>query len=450
MRRRADNHSVMINRNISAISTASGVGGVAIIRVSGDGALSVAAKIFRPLKNVRVEDFVPNVMYAGNILCDGFTDFGMCVYFRAPKSFTGEDVVEFHCHGGTEIARGVLKATFSNGAVPAERGEFTKRAFLNGKLSLSSAEGMIDMINAESLAELRAGNMLYAEKLSNEVRGIQSRLTDILAGIAADVDYPEEDVEASELADVKDDLVKIGKQLETLLRSYEGGKKIKSGITVALCGKPNVGKSSLLNALLGYDKAIVSPVAGTTRDAVEGTVEIGGVKYRLYDTAGLRERADAIEAEGIGRAKKILASADLVLAVTDDGEYAGIEGVSDGAEVIKIYNKCDVAAPRTSGYDLKVSAVTGEGIDGLKKRMADAVCGGVSLDGAYVVEERHYAALLRAKQSASAAADAVGNQPLDLVSIAIRECWNALGEITGETANEEIIDTVFAKFCVGK
>jgi len=194
----------MNEKLISAISTPSGTGGVAIIRVSGEGALELAAKMFAPAGNMCVSDFQPNRMYTGKILCDGFYDFGMCVFFKAPKSFTGEDVVEFHCHGGAELARGVLKATFNAGARAAERGEFTKRAFLNGKLSLSAAEGMADMINAESLAQVRAGFSLYTESLTNEGRLLQALLTECLASIDAEVDYPEEDLQADTAAEQQD------------------------------------------------------------------------------------------------------------------------------------------------------------------------------------------------------------------------------------------------------
>jgi tRNA modification GTPase len=387
-------------------------------------------------------------MYTGNIIADGFTDFGMCVYFKAPKTFTGEDVVELHCHGGVQIARGVLKATFDNGARSAERGEFTKRAFLNGKLSLSSAEGMVDMINAESLAEIRAGSMLYSEKLSKTLKEIQNKLTDILAGISADIDYPEEDVEATELGGVKQDITQIDNQLKALINSYDCGKKIKQGVTVALCGKPNVGKSSILNSLLGYDKAIVSSIAGTTRDAVEGTIELEGIKYNLIDTAGLRERADEIEAIGIEKAKNIVSSADVILLVSENGENSGID--ENDARVIKVFNKCDICAPQFKNFDVCVSAKTGEGLDKLKALIKEKAVGDVSLDKAYIIEERHNDALKRAHQHLQSAISAIGQYPLDVITIDIMNAWSAIGEITGETANEEIINTVFAKFCVGK
>ncbi len=440
----------MLNENIAAISTADGVGGVAIIRISGDSPVCVAKKIFAPSGKTPVEDFEPYRMYPGKILCDGFEDFGLCVYFKAPKSFTGEDVVELHCHGGSQIARGVLKAALSNGARMAANGEFSKRAFLNGKLSLASAEGLIDMINASSLAEVRAGNMLYNEKLTEKVKELQSELKDILAGISADIDYPEEDVAATQLSDVDARLNAVDGRICTMIDSYDGGRKIKSGVTVALCGAPNAGKSSLLNALIGYDKAIVSPRAGTTRDAVEGVIQIDGVKYNLYDTAGIREHADEIESAGISIAKKIVASADVIVYVCE-GAYVPLEGVAeDDPRLIKVFNKCDVSSAGSDKFDISVSAKTSENIQELKKLMSARALGAHSLGSAYITEERHYEALCRASASLRNAVGAIGAFPLDIISLDINDAWSALGEITGETANEEIISEVFAKFCVGK
>lgn len=432
---------------ISAISTPAGTGGVAIIRVSGNGALGVAEQIFSPYGGIAVNGFEPYRMYLGKINCRDFSDVGLCVYFKAPKSFTGEDVVEFHCHGGTEIARGVLKATYAAGARAAERGEFTKRAFVNGKLSLSSAEGLIGMINADSLAEVRAQGMVYAEKLTESVRGLQEKLKDILAQIAADTDYPEEGIAETELVGVDGQLRDIISALDTLVAAYSAGKLIKSGVTVAICGAPNVGKSSLLNALLGYEKAIVSPVAGTTRDAVEGVISIDGVKYNLLDTAGIRERAGDIESIGIERAKRALAVADVVLCVSDDGDFSAADGV-EASRLIKVSSKSDLAEP--SGGDVAVSSVNGDGIEALKSLIAKKSVDGKSLDSAFVIEERHYQALVRACEKLKQAVANINSFPLDLISLDIREGWRILGEITGETADEEIINTVFAKFCVGK
>lgn len=436
-----------MEENISAISTAAGTGGVAIIRISGKNPLEIAKNMFSPAGKTPVEKFLPNYMYAGEIDGGGFKDYGMCVYFKAPKSFTGEDVVELHCHGGVQIARGILSKTVSLGARAAEKGEFTKRAFINGKLSLASAEGMIDMINAESLASLRAGSMLYNEKLSGEIVGLQNSLKNILAAIAADIDYPEEDLEGVNSQKIAEDVKAVSEKLSALASSYSCGKKIKEGVTVAVCGKPNTGKSSLLNALLGYDKAIVSAEAGTTRDAVEGAVDIGGVKYNLTDTAGIRENAGDIESIGIERAKKILASADIILSVTDGSGEADLSGAS-GA-VIRVFNKCDLKKADGS-YDCIVSAKTGEGLENLKKVIAQKAVGELSLDKAYIIEKRHYSALVRADGALQSAINNAGTYSVDILSIDLTEAWEALGEITGETANEQIIDTVFKKFCVGK
>lgn len=304
------------------------------------------------------------------------------------------------------------------------------------------------MINAESLAEVRAGGLLYSEKLTSEVKKIQSRLTDMLAQIAADCDYPEEGIEETELGGVENDLRAVCLRLEALVKAYSGGKFIKSGVSVAICGAPNVGKSSLLNALLGYDKAIVSPLAGTTRDAVEGTLEIGGVKYNFTDTAGIRAEAGEIESIGIERAKRALNSADLVVCVSDCGDFSAALNVSD-SRLVKVFSKTD-SNEAYGDYDVAISSATGEGLEKLQSLIARKVTGTSSLENAYVIEERHYLALKRAAEKLCAAADGVKDFPLDLISLDIREGWRILGEITGETADEEIINTVFAKFCVGK
>ena len=446
----------MREENISAIATPAGRGGVAIIRVSGESPLSIAEKMFTPVGKTAVRDFQPYRMYAGTIDGGAFTDFGLCVYFKAPASYTGEDIVEFHCHGGENIARGILKQTFALGARSATRGEFTKRAFLNGKLSLSSAEGVADMINAESDAEVKAGYLLYSEKLTEKVRAFQAELTTLLAGVDVSVDYPEEDIEEQHICELKSALVEMERRLSALCASYATGKKIKTGVTVALCGKPNTGKSSLLNKLLGYDKAIVSNVAGTTRDAVEGTIEINGKKFNLYDTAGVRESADAIETIGIDRAEAIIRSADVAVFVADltqglDEEDARVLAMVQDKPLIKIINKADIDFDDTeTDADVRTSAVTGEGIERLKTLLYEKSFSSLTEDAAFLIEERHYDALTRAQTHLKNAIFACESQPLDLIGIDIKCAWDMLGEITGETATERIIEEIFAKFCVGK
>lgn len=447
----------MMEENIAAIATAAGKGGVAIIRISGKNPLGLAAQMFTPIGKTPVCDFKPYHMYAGNIDGGTFTDFGLCVYFKAPHSYTGEDIIEFQCHGGENIARGILKRAFALGARSAEKGEFTKRAFLNGKLSLSSAEGVADMINAESDAEVRAGYQLYSEKLTKAVKDMQSQLTTALAQIDVTIDYPdefEEDLD-QEVSKVQTAIQTALESLDELSKQYAVGKKIKSGVTVAICGKPNTGKSSLLNTLLGYDKAIVSNIAGTTRDAVEGTMEIDGKKFNLYDTAGVRDSGDQIESIGIKRAEAIIQSADVAIFVADLTQGISEEDIRvlemlKGKPIIKIINKADLLRDETDNdADVMVSTLTGEGIAKLKRKLCEMSFGN-SLHEAFLIEERHYNALLRAKSALENALAACEYAPLELVAVDVKGAWDALGEITGETATESIIGEIFAKFCVGK
>ena len=447
----------MQEENISAIATAAGKGGVAIIRVSGATALALAAKMFTPVGKIRVEDFEPYRMYPGRIDGGAFTDFGLCVYFKAPASYTGEDIVEFHCHGGENLARGILKQTFRLGARSATKGEFTKRAFLNGKLSLSSAEGLADMINGESDAEVKAGFLLYSEKLTNAAKSLQAQLKTLLAGIDVSVDYPEEDIEEQHIAELKISLLSLCQNLDGLLAGYATGKKIKSGVTVALCGKPNTGKSSLLNRLLGYEKAIVSEIAGTTRDAVEGTIEIKGRKFNLYDTAGVRESGDRIENIGIERAESLIKAADIAVFVADssrgvDEEDGKVLDMLKGKPLIKVINKIDLTHDETdTDADVLTSAVTGEGMGKLKELLYDKSFSERGEDAAFLIEERHYDALRRSKDALRRAIVACETcAPLDLIGIDVKAAWDALGELTGETATEAIINEIFEKFCVGK
>ncbi len=445
-----------MNKTISAISTAPGVGGVAIIRVSGENALQIAEKMFRPLGKTKVFDFEPYKMYVGEIDGGTFTDFGMCVYFKAPRSYTGEDMIEFHCHGGIAITQGILKKTFELGAVPASRGEFTKIAFLNGKMSLSSCEGLIDMINSESVGEVKAGYYLYREKLYRKVCDMQDKLTFALAYINAGIDYPEEGVTEDNYDEILASVTEVRDEISTMISKYGTGRKIKNGVKVVILGRPNTGKSSLLNRLLDYDKAIVSSVAGTTRDAVEGEIDIDGVRYTFYDTAGIRESGDEIESVGIEKSLKLLRSADICL-VTLDGSVPLSEDddkiLEDTKETerIIVVNKTDIAKNHDIKGDVYISAKNGDGIDGLKNLLQQKALGGKIDAGAdFITEERHLIALKDAFESLEEAINGFSVVSADLASIDITNAWSSLGEISGETANEAIINEIFGKFCVGK
>lgn len=444
----------MKNDNIAAISTALGAAGVAVIRISGDTPLTVAEKLFKPLGKISVGDFEPNKMYVGEINADDFCDFGMCVFFKAPRSFTGENVVEFHTHGGAAIVKGVLKKILASGARLAERGEFTKRAFMNGKLSLSSAEGLIDMINSETESGVRAGYALYREKLTAKITEMQNVLLDAVSQIDVDMDFPEEDLEATSEARVRVDLENVLAQTEKLISTFRTGRVLKNGVKVGIVGKPNTGKSSLLNALLSYDKAIVSGIAGTTRDVVEGAIDVDGVRFNLYDTAGIRDTDDEIEHVGVAMSEKTVKECDALLFVADAGDiteedekiYASVKDKN----VIFVVNKTDLSDEKDERADVYISAASGENVEELKKMLYERFVGKVDTNADYLCEERHLAALSAARDKISSALSVLGKEPLDILAIDVRAAWQSLGEITGKTATEEIINNIFSKFCVGK
>lgn len=444
----------MKNDNIAAISTALGAAGVAVIRISGDTPLTVAEKLFKPLGKISVGDFEPNKMYVGEINADDFCDFGMCVFFKAPRSFTGENVVEFHTHGGTAIVKGVLKKILASGARLAERGEFTKRAFMNGKLSLSSAEGLIDMINSETESGVRAGYALYREKLTAKITEMQNVLLDAVSQIDVDMDFPEEDLEATSEARVRDDLENVLAQTEKLISTFRTGRVLKNGVKVGIVGKPNTGKSSLLNALLSYDKAIVSGIAGTTRDVVEGAIDVDGVRFNLYDTAGIRDTDDEIEHVGVAMSEKTVKECDALLFVADAGDiteedekiYASVKDKN----VIFVVNKTDLSDEKDERADVYISAASGDNVEELKKMLYERFVGKVDTNADYLCEERHLAALSEARDKIASALSVLGKEPLDILAIDVRAAWQSLGEITGKTATEEIINNIFSKFCVGK
>lgn len=443
----------MHSENIAAISTALGAAGVAVIRISGDDPLSVADRVFKPVGKTCVREFEPNKMYVGEIVADGFCDYGMCVYFKSPKSFTGEDTVELHSHGGTAIVKGILEKVLCSGARLAERGEFTRRAFMNGKMSLSSAEGLINMINSETESGVRAGYALYREKLTEDIGKMQEILLDTLSSIDADMDFPEEDLEKPTLSKAEKDLKEVLNRIDKLLATFKTGRVLKNGVKVGIIGKPNTGKSSLLNALLSYDKAIVSSKAGTTRDIVEGGIDYNGVRFNFYDTAGVRETDEEIERFGVELSKKVARQCDLVLFVADSEKLVQEEKkIYDEykEKCLFVVNKIDLGVGNHKNADIFVSAKMGDNIEKLKELIYDKSVGKVDLNGDYLCEERHYDALKNAREKLVCAINVIDKEPLDVIAIDIKAAWEKLGEITGKTATEEIINNIFSKFCVGK
>lgn len=440
---------------IVAITTPIGTGGVAIVRLSGASAIKIADKLFSS-RGKKPSEFLARELVVGKFEYHGFFEQCMCVVFVAPNSFTGENVVEFQCHGGIKIAEKILSACLESGARMAQNGEFSLRAFLNGKLSLSEAEGMIDMINAETDAELSAGYKLMSGKLTKKVREFEASLVDCISELEVSFDYPEEDIEYSSREDIKKRLNKLKIEIGALIDSYQTGNIIKNGINVVICGKPNVGKSSLLNALLKKDKAIVTSVAGTTRDSIEDTFEINGVKVNIVDTAGIRETTDKVEKIGVQNAKKKLAGADLVLFVVDGSTPLDTEDEEIYRKVKKqkhliVVNKADKKQAVSIDSAIVISSKKGENLKALTDAIYEkTVKGEIYASNLVVTNARHVECLKRAQKSICHTLAEIDSQTLDLISIDLNEAYTAIGEITGDTSNEKILDSIFSKFCLGK
>ena len=440
---------------IAAIATPLGTGAVGIIRMSGEKARELAAKIFEPFKLESFSDAVPYMMYLGKLECGGVRDKALAVYFAAPNSYTGEDVVELHCHGGAALLKHVLEGVCGSGARIADRGEFTRRAFLNGKMDLSDAEGVIDMINGESAAAVNAGYRLATGGTSAAVRALTAPLLDVTAHMEAALDYPEEMEEESRLA-AAPVIKELIEKTRALLATCRTGSLIKNGVTVAIVGETNVGKSSLLNALTGRERAIVTDVAGTTRDSIEETLEWRGVALRFIDTAGIRQSKDLVEKLGIDRSRSIAHSSDIVLLVRDGSRPSNAEnsdlldGISANTPVLEVVNKSDIAQKEGKNAFF-ISAKTGENIDALKDRIVETVLGkNIDAGGELITSARHKEALQRALTSLTSARDHFDEVPAECTLLDLRAAYNAYGEITGDTADEKIIDAIFSKFCLGK
>ena len=439
---------------IVAISTPLGSGGIGIIRMSGYGAKEIASKVFSTKKLASFIEATPNYMYLGNIDEGSVKEKCFAVYFKAPNSYTGEDVVELQCHGGVALINKIVDLLLSKGAKLADRGEFTRRAFINGKMALADCEGVIEMINADSDASLNAGYRLMEGKLTKQIVALQDEITDLLARGEASLDYPEElEEEVDEYTREKMKSVKA--EIEDLVNSYTYGRIVKEGVKVALVGKTNVGKSSMLNVFLGKDRAIVTDIAGTTRDVIEESVERDGIKITFIDTAGIRESDDVVEKAGIEKAKSELKNSDIVLYVVDATDKAydeEFERLLDGKKVIRVVNKIDkIKDAKFEEGVLYVSCKTGENVGLVLDEIVKTVTEGkVTQGGETVVLKRHYQAIVEAKKSIDEVFDNYDMMDNCLRLMELKNAWNKLGEVTGTTATEDIIDAIFSKFCLGK
>ncbi len=430
---------------ICAISTAVGNGGVAIIRISGDRALSIGATVFEKLgKNPK-----PRYAIFGKICFEDIRDEALALYFPAPNSFTGEDVVELQIHGGYYLAQSLVKYLISQGARLAERGEFSRRAVLNGQMDMSKAEGIIDIINATSNSQLRAGSSLLAGAMTQYVGALQDELTELMCEVNVALDYPEHDIEYITAQKIAQKCTEIIQKIDQKLATAETGALVKNGVNVVLAGKPNAGKSSILNALLGYERAIVTEVAGTTRDTVSESYEYNGVRFNIIDTAGIRDTADIVEGAGIDRAKREIQHADIVLHITDAGD-SGTETI-EAKNIIKIANKIDKNSSTKITCDIAVSAKTGDNIETLRQMIFDkTINSSVLLGGDFLTNTRHIECLRDARAALTDTIQNCQDATIDCLAVTLMQAWNKLGEITGESASEKILNEIFARFCLGK
>lgn len=454
-----------MDTTIAAICTAQGEGGIGVIRISGDDSLRIADKVFKNINNKKVADMKGYTAAFGKVCNNGEEiDEAVVLVYRAPHSYTGENVVEISCHGGIFITKQVLRAVLDNGAVPAQAGEFTKRAFLNGKIDLTEAESVIDIISAKSRSAARAALCVKDGALRRKIDKIKEDLLSQAAHLSAWADYPEEDivdVSDEELFATFDNSVKV---LQGLLDTYDSGQAVKQGIDTVIAGRPNVGKSTLMNLLTGCEKSIVTDIPGTTRDVVEDTVVLGDVILRLSDTAGLRDTEDRVEQIGVDRAKKRLEQCGLLLAVFDnnqilnDDDYELIKNAKN-ATTIAIINKIDLEQKLDTDFIndnfenvVYISAKSGECREELTKAV-EKIAGTANLNPSEGIlsNERQRLAVANALSSVVEAKSTLeAGLTYDAVTVSLEDAISNLLELTGESTSDEVIDRVFHNFCVGK
>ena len=449
---------------IAAISTGLCVSAIGIIRLTGNGCAKIAGSVFTLNNGCSLED-APNRKLMLGTLKDKqgrIIDQCMAVFTRGPHSYTGEDTVEFHCHGSPAVLSAGLEALYLAGARPAKRGEFTKRAFLNGQLGLTQAEAVIDLIEADTADAAANAAGQVGGRLQKKLAPIYNDLRDICTHFHAVLDYPDEDIEDFGLQNYSTTLRSAAKELYALLQTYGQGKILRQGVAAAIVGKPNVGKSSLLNALAGYERVIVTEIAGTTRDTVEETVMLGSTRLRLIDTAGIRDTEDKIEAMGVERSKKEAENADLVIFVCDGSEPLTnedrevIDVCLDMPNTIALINKSDLGA-KVQPSDLPFSTIipicakTGEGLTQLADVVDLMFAGNTPCDGSILTNARQYDAIRRAYESMEQAIRGLqlGLTP-DAVLTDVETAMEAMGEVTGATVREDITARIFERFCVGK
>ena len=452
----AGKERMIAGETMAAISTPTGEGAIALVRVSGIDAIAVADKIFRGKE--KPSRFVSHVQHFGEILdgADRLIDQVMLSIHRAPASYTGEDLIEISCHGGALVSAKVLEACLRAGARAARPGEFTERAFLNGKMDLTQAEAVIDLIRAKTDLALRSATEQLEGRLGEKIRKIRDELISLLAHIDASIDFPEEGIAPDEGKTLRARLDSVREEIATLLATADQGRILREGVRVVIYGATNAGKSSVLNRLLGYDRVIVSETHGTTRDTIEETVNLDGVPIRLLDTAGLRASTSELEREGIARTEKSLQLADLRLHIADRNESRPPhfdERAGDANEIV-VLNKTDL--PENSDWKnfhaVRISCVTGEGLAQLQKEiLARITRQNLRPESTVAINTRHRDCLRRALESSDRAATAMGEALApEYIAVDLNEALRAVGEVIGAIDVEQILDSVFGQFCIGK
>ena len=456
----------MIEDTIAAIATPLGEGGIAIIRISGIKAVNVGDSVFQPLskaKNHLANSKSHTIHYGYIYLNKQRLDEVMVSVMRGPSTFTREDIIEINCHGGIQATKAVLDAVLKAGARLAAPGEFTKRAFLHGRIDLTQAEAVLDLINARSGLALSAANEQLEGKLSQRINQLRDETMHVLAHVEAHIDFPDEDIEPDTMNGLIERLEKAKSFIDQLLATANDGQLIRRGIRVAIIGKPNAGKSSLLNQLLGHDRAIVSNIAGTTRDTISEEAQIRGIRVVFIDTAGLQETNDKVEQEGVKRTRTLLNQADLVLYVIDASEpltedsQTSLANLRDRKHIL-VLNKSDLPTALEltkikNSKTVSVSSINGDGIESLKETIQNSVWDGEITSEMFevMINSRHQEALNRAKISLDTSIKQLkSGAELDLVSVDLRISTNAIGEIVGKTTTENLLDSIFSTFCIGK
>lgn len=453
-----------MSHTIAAVSTGLKVSAIGIIRMTGDDCAQIASKVFTLNNGKSLTDAPDRKLVLGTMKDKSGRVIDQCcaIYSRGPHTYTGEDTVEFHCHGSPAVLAAGLESLYLAGAVPAKRGEFTKRAFLNGKLDLTQAEAVIDLIEADTADAAANAAGQVGGALQKRLKPIYEDLRDLCSHFYAVLDYPDEDIEDFGLANYEAPLKADAKALYEILKTYGQGRILRNGVAAAIVGRPNVGKSSLLNALAGYERVIVTEVAGTTRDTVEETVMVGSTKLRLTDTAGIRDTDDRIEAMGVQRSKEAIEKADLVLFVCDgsqqltEDDRAIMELCMEQEHAIALINKTDVGnsiQPSDLPFMqiIKISATTGEGLDLLADTVDTMFAGNMPCDGSILTNTRQHDACRRAYESILRALQGLHlSETPDLILTDVEAAMEAMGEVTGGTVREDITARIFERFCVGK